>query len=108
MSDGGAAPWIQRVLVLIVGIIGLHAVFLLFDGNRRNGIVQFVGSVSRVLLLPFVGMFDGQSRLVTCLLAILGYCLLAGIGLAINSRVQSARGKAVNGAKPDVDTTSRV
>ena len=112
MSDGGAAPWINRILVVLVAIIGLHAIFLLFEGNPRNGIVQFVASVSRLLLLPFVGMFEGQSRVITCLLAILGYCLLAGIGLAINSRVRGARAKAAGEggrhAKADVDTTSRV
>ena len=99
-------------MVVIVGIIGLHAVFLTLDGNPRNGIVQFVASISRLLILPFRGIFEGQTRVITCLLAILGYCLLAGVGLAINSRVRSARVKAASrppkGAKADVDTTSRV
>ena len=112
MSDGGAAPWINRALVLIVGFVGLHAVFLLFDGNPRSGIVQFVGSVSRLLLLPFRGMFPGQSRVVTCLIAILGYCLLAAVALAVNSRVRAmqarAAGRPKKGTPTDVDTTSRV
>ena len=112
MSDGGAAPWINRVLILIVGFLGLHAVFLMFDGNRRNGIVQFVGSVSRLLLLPFRGMFPGQSRVTTCLIAILGYCLLAAVALAVNSKMRAwaakAAGRPPKGSPTDVDTTSRV
>lgn len=112
MSDGGAAPWVNRVLVVIVGFLGLHVIFLLFDGNRRNGIVQFVGAVSRLLLLPFRGMFPGQSRVTTCLIAILGYCLLAAVALAVNSKVGAARrraaGRPKKGTPTDVDTTSRV
>lgn len=110
MSDGGAAPWINRVLVLIVAIIGLHALFVLFDGNRRNGIVQFVNSISRLLLLPFVGIFERQSRLVTAFIAVVGYCLIAGIALAINRRVRTSRGRRAGArdASADVDTTRRV
>ena len=112
MSDGGAAPWINRILVVIVAFIGLHAVFVLFDGNRRNGIVQFVGAVSRVLLLPFTGMFTGQSRLITCLIAAVGYSLVAGLALAINSKVRAsvARSRAgdTTGTEAGVNTTRRV
>lgn len=112
MSDGGAAPWINRVLVVIVAFIGLHAVFVLFDGNRRNGIVQFVGAVSRLLLLPFTGMFAGQSRLITCLIAAVGYSLIAGVALAVNSKVRAGltRSRAGDraGTEADVNTTRRV
>lgn len=112
MGDGGAAPWINRTLVVIVAFLGLHAIFVLFDGNRRNGIVQFVGAVSRLLLLPFTGMFAGQSRLITCLIAAVGYSLIAGLALAINGKVRSslARDRAGDhsGTETDVNTARRV
>ena len=116
MGDGGAARWINSILVVIVFFIGLHVLFVLFDGNPRNGIVQFVASVARLFLLPFVGIFDHENpqtrRLIAALVAVIAYSLLAGIALAVNrsvrTRLAHRRGDAAPGAPSDVDTTRRV
>lgn len=100
---------------MIAFFIGLHAVFVLFEGNPRNGIVQFVNSVARVFVLPFAGIFSGDSprttRLIASLVAVLAYCLLAGLALAINRSVIKAmarrEGRPAPGAPVDVDTTHR-
>ena len=115
MGDRGAAPWINRVLILIVAFIGLHVVFVIFRGNPRNGIVQFVNSVARLFVLPFTGMFPNDNprtaRLIACLVAVLAYCLIAGIALAINRRIgkglATREGKPPPGTPVDVDTTHR-
>lgn len=116
MGDGVAARVINAILVFIVFFIGLHVLFLLFDGNPRNGIVQFVNSVSRLFLLPFTGIFDNENRqterLIAALVAVVGYSLLAGIGLAVNrsirTRLAHRDGEPAPGAPTDVDTTRRV
>ena len=116
MGDGGAARWINSILVVIVFFIGLHVLFVLFDGNPRNGIVQSVSSVARLFMLPFQGIFDNSNpqtrRLIAALISVIAYCLLAGIALAINRNVRTRlahrRGEAAPGAPTDVDTTHRV
>lgn len=115
MGDGGAARWINSILVGIVFFIGLHVLFVLFDGNPRNGIVKFVGSVARVFIRPFIGIFDASNaqtrQLIAALIAVIVYSLLAGIALAINrsvrTRLAHRRGDAAPGAPTDVDTTRR-
>jgi hypothetical protein len=52
-------------------------------------------------------MFTGISRVGLCLVAILGYCLVAGIALAINSKIRSARATTGRAPRVDVDTTRR-
>lgn len=116
MGDGSGARWVNTVLVVIVAFIGLHVLFVLFDGNPRNGIVQFVNSVARPFLLPFTGMFESDSprttRLIAALVAVVAYSLIAGLALAIGKRIKASsahrRGEPAPGTPEDVNTSRRV
>lgn len=90
-SGSVGARVINIALVIVIALIGLRAVFVLFDGNPRNEIVAFVNAVTRVLLAPFEGMFRRQSELVTALVGALAYSLLAGVALAVEQRVSIGR-----------------
>lgn len=90
----GPSRWINALLLFILGILGFDAFFRLLNANEGNLIVGFVRSIAGVFLAPFNGMFDWQSPLLTTLIAVLGYCLLAGIALAITKSVQASRREA--------------
>jgi hypothetical protein len=87
----GPSRWINALLLFILGFCGFDAFFRLLNANESNLIVGAVRTVARVFLAPFDGMFDWQSPLLTTLIAVLGYCLLAGIALAITKSVQTSR-----------------
>jgi hypothetical protein len=87
----GASRWVNTVLLAVVGLIGFDTLFSLLGANDQNVIVAFAGVAGTVLLAPFVGMFEDQDYLLTSLIAILGYALLAGIVLAFLRSVQASR-----------------
>ena len=87
----GPSRWINTILLLIVGVIAFDTLFLLLDAQDSNGIVRFVNGFAGIFLAPFEGMFAEQAALLTAAIAILGYCLLAGIALAVTSSVQATR-----------------
>lgn len=91
MSDGIVARVVNTALIVIVAFVGTHAVFILFEANRRNGIVKAVSVVAEFFMAPFTGIFRRQSDLTTSLIAVLAYALLAGLTLAINQRVRARR-----------------
>jgi hypothetical protein len=100
----GPSRWINAVLLFILGFLGFHAFFLLLNAQEGNLIVGLVAAVAGFFLAPFEGMFAGQPDLVTILLAVLGYCLLAGIALAITKSVQTSRREAAErgrGERPE-------
>lgn len=86
----GASRWINTILLVLVGFIGFDTLFRLLDANEQNVIVGFTRSVAGVFLAPFQGMFDDQEYLLTALIAVLGYALLAGIALAVVRAVQAS------------------
>lgn len=90
----GPSRWINALLLFILGFLGFHALFLLLGAQESNFIVGFVGAIAGLFLAPFEGMFAGQSALLTILIAVLGWCLLAGIALAITKSVQASRHQA--------------
>lgn len=90
----GPSRWINALLLFILGFIGFDTFFRLLDANPGNFIVGLVRSVSGFFLAPFNGMFDWQSDLITALIAVLGYCVLVGIALAIIKTVQVSRREA--------------
>lgn len=104
----GPARWINTILLIVVGVVGFDTLFKLLSANEGNVIVGFVAAVARVFLAPFQGMFDDQDFLLTAIIAVLGYSLLAGIALAIVRSVQASRrapdreGRVVRGAPSDV------
>lgn len=87
----GAGRWINTVLLVIVSFIGLDTLFTLLDARESNVIVGFVAAVAGVFLAPFEGMFADQAYLLTALIALLGYILLAAIALAIVRSLQPSR-----------------
>jgi hypothetical protein len=87
----GPARWINTILLVIVGFIGFDTLFELLNANTDNVIVGFTESVAGWFLAPFQGMFPEQDYLLTALIAILGYSLLAGVALAVTRSIQASR-----------------
>ena len=87
----GPARWINTLLLVIVGFVGLATLFELLGALEQNMIVRFVNAVSGFFLAPFEGMFDDQEFLLTAIIAVLGYSLLAGIALAVTRSLQASR-----------------
>lgn len=87
----GPARWINTLLLVIVGFVGLATLFDLLGALEDNMIVRFVNAVSNFFLAPFVGMFDDQEFLLTAIIAVLGYSLAAGIALAVTRSIQASR-----------------
>jgi hypothetical protein len=74
---------INILLLVVVGFIGLHVLFQLFNANAAHPIVAFVDRVARRLLAPFDGMFPQRSFLVTALIAVVIYWLVAALASAV-------------------------
>lgn len=90
----GPARWINTLLLIIVGFVGLATLFELLGALEQNVIVRFVTMVANIFLTPFQGMFDvEQEYLLTAIIAVLGYSLAAGIALAVVRSVQASRKK---------------
>lgn len=87
----GPARWINTILLAIVGFIGFATLFDLLDARDENVIVRFVAMVAGWFLAPFEGMFDEQEFLLTAIIAVLGYSLLAGIALAVARSIRATR-----------------
>lgn len=93
----GPARWINTVLLIIIVFIGFDTLFRLLDANPENMIVGAVAAIAGLFLYPFRDMFVDQAYLLTALIAVLGYSLLAGIVLAVlnSARSSLARRRAV-------------
>ena len=88
----GPSRWINTLLLIIVGFLAFDALFVLLGANEENGIVSFVGAVAGFFLAPFEGMFgEEQPAILTTLIALLGYALLAGIALAVVRSIEASR-----------------
>lgn len=79
----GPSRWINTALLVIAGFIALDTLLRLLGANQENGVVSFVSSVAGIFLAPFHNMFAEQQYLLTAIIAILGWSLLAGLVLAI-------------------------
>jgi hypothetical protein len=79
----GPSRWINTALAVIAGFIGLDTLLRLLDANPGNGIVAFVRSVAGIFLAPFQNMFSEQQYLLTAVIAVLGWSLLAALIQAI-------------------------
>ncbi|HWH32619.1 MAG TPA: hypothetical protein VNU01_08100 [Egibacteraceae bacterium] len=79
----GPSRWINTALLVIAGFIGLDTLLRLLGANPENGVVSFVRAVAGVFLAPFRNMFPEQQYLLTALIALLGWSLLAGLILAV-------------------------
>lgn len=79
----GPSRWINTALLVIAGFIGLDTLLRLLGANPANAVVSFVRSIAGIFLAPFQNMFPEQQYLLTAIIAILGWSLLAGLVLAI-------------------------
>jgi hypothetical protein len=93
----GPARWINTLLLVIVGFVGLDTLFQLLGALEGNAIVRLVRAIAGFFLAPFEGMFEDQEYLLTAIIAVLGYSLLAGIALAVYRSVQASRRGARHG-----------
>lgn len=79
----GPARWVNAVLLTVVGFIALDTLFRLLEANPGNVLVGFVRAVASIFLAPFRDMFAEQQFLLTALIAVMGWSLLAAIVLAV-------------------------
>jgi hypothetical protein len=68
---------INALLAFILLIIGIDTLLRLLDANTGNVVVGVIRRVADWLLAPFAGIFDGQSFLLTALIAAIVYWLIA-------------------------------
>lgn len=103
----GPARWINTILLVIIGFVGFATLFDLLGAREENVIVRFVNSVAGVFLAPFEGMFNDQEFLLTAIIAVLGYSLLAGIALAVIRSIQASRRDRLALRAQETSTTRR-
>lgn len=83
--------WINILLLFVVGVISFDTLFRLLEAQDSNVIVRIMRTFSTIFLVPFRGMFGDQEYVMTALVAVLGYALLAGIALSVLRGVQATR-----------------
>ena len=93
--------WINTLLVFIVGVLAIDALFRLLEANENNLIVAFVRGLAVVFLVPFQGMFGEQDYVLTTLIGVLGYALLAGIALGVLRSLQASRAQPAPPVRSD-------
>ena len=93
--------WINTLLVFIVGVLAFDALFRLLEANEDNVIVAFVRVLSVVFLVPFQGMFGDQDYVLTTLVGVLGYALLAGIALGVLRSLQASLSQPAPPVRPE-------
>jgi hypothetical protein len=104
----GPARWINTILLVIIGFVGFDTLFRLLQAREENAIVGVVRSAATVFLAPFEGMFEEQEYLMTAIIAVLGYCLLAAIVLAVVRSIQSSMPATVREVRGEVPPTRSV
>jgi len=82
----GAARWINTALLFVLGWIVLDALLLWVREESPNIIVRGVRAVAGLFLAPFEGILADQPALITSVVAVLVYFLLACIALAVLHR----------------------
>ncbi|HUH06201.1 MAG TPA: hypothetical protein VML96_00205 [Egibacteraceae bacterium] len=88
----GPYRWVSTMLLVIVGFIAFNALFRALDANPENLVAAFVGVVAGLFLLPFRDLFAAdQAYLLTALMAILSYALLAAIIVSATQTIEVAR-----------------
>ncbi|HEX6257780.1 MAG TPA: hypothetical protein VFZ70_18370 [Euzebyales bacterium] len=93
--------WINTLLVFIVGVLAFDALFRLLEANEDNVIVAVVRVLSVVFLVPFQGMFGDQDYVLTTLVGVLGYALLAGIALGVLRSLQASLSQPAPPVRPE-------
>jgi len=100
--------WINTLLVFIVGVLAFDALFRLLEANEDNIIVAFVRGLAVVFLVPFQGMFGEQDYVLTTLVGVLVYALLAGIALGVLRSLQASRAQPAPLVRSDAPGTQVV
>lgn len=102
-----SAQWIGTVLLVILAFIALDTLFQLLGANPDNVIVSFVAAVAGIFLAPFMDMFPEQQYLLTALIAILGWSLLAAVIVAIIHNIAASRSPDRTGSERVVEREIR-
>lgn len=87
----GPYRWVSTMLLVIVGFTALDTLFRALGANPESAIVGMVGAVAGLFLAPFGDMFPEQAYLLTALIALLGYALLAAIVVSATETIEAAR-----------------
>jgi multisubunit Na+/H+ antiporter MnhG subunit len=85
----GTSRVIYSILLAILGFIGLDTLLRALQANEGNAIVGFVRAVANVLLAPFDDVFLDQNFLLTALIAVLFYSLIAAILIVILGAIEN-------------------
>jgi hypothetical protein len=93
--------WINTLLLFVVGVIAFDTLFRLLEAQEGNLIVSMVRIVATLILIPFQGMFSEQRYEMTALMAILMYCVLAGMALAVLRSLQATRSPQPRAYEPE-------
>jgi hypothetical protein len=93
--------WINTLLVFIVSVLAFDTLFRMLEANESNIIVAFVRGLTVVFLMPFQSMFGEQEYVLTALMGVLGYALLAGIALGVLRSLQASRAQPAPPVRPD-------
>jgi len=93
--------WINTLLVFIVSVLAFDTLFRMLEANESNIIVAFVRGLTVVFLMPFQSMFGEQEYVLTALMGVLGYALLAGIALGVLRSLQASRAQPAPPVRSD-------
>jgi hypothetical protein len=97
MSPRGIASRVIDVaLVVVMCVVGAYTVVRLFAGEQASGVAGLVLRLGKWVLAPFEGLFGVENFLVTALIGVLGYCLLAALAHAAAQVLPSVRRRVVD------------
>jgi hypothetical protein len=79
----GAARWINGALLAVLAVLLADGLLRLLGARTGNVLVGGARLIAGWLLFPFSGMFAGQPHLVTLVLGVLGYVVVAVVLLTV-------------------------
>ncbi|HVF06854.1 MAG TPA: hypothetical protein VNA20_18600 [Frankiaceae bacterium] len=74
------------VYVLVISLLGLHALFEALNARESNGFVNAIETLASPLMAPFNGIFANQQHWATALIAAVVYTIVYLIAMAILRR----------------------
>lgn len=82
---------VNILLVVVIGLIAFDVLFQLLGANPANDVVAWVDRMAGRLLSPFEGMFERQNFLLTALIAVLAYSVVAAVVAAVVRLIPARR-----------------
>ncbi len=97
---------------ILEGLLGIRFVLALFGANPAAGFAQFIYSITKPFLVPFVGLFGtarsgGSVFDVSPLVAIVVYALIAWVLVKVVSLVLGDSRRGVRTTSSQIDTRVR-